>query len=61
MEIQFLYILAAILNFRLLDIVPTLLREAYMGYFLSNSCKKQIIYKTNLRKQRSRNYYICPI
>ena len=33
MEIQFLYILAAILNFRLLDIVPTLLREAYMGYF----------------------------
>ena len=33
MEIQFLYFLAAILNFRLLEIPPTILREAY-GFIL---------------------------
>ena len=53
MVIQFLYIVASILNFRFLEIVPTLFREADGQILLCISCIRQINHKTNLRKQRS--------
>ena len=47
MVIQFVYIVASILNFRLLEIVPTLFREAYGQILLFISCIRQINHKTN--------------
>ena len=61
MEIQFLYyILAAILNIGFPKIPLTLLKKAWGPIFVFIGCRRQINHKTNLRKQRSRNYQMWP-